>query len=218
MDAEKEYLDYQKLFIHPEHQNKLIKLLKDVTDILTENKITYWIDGGTLLGAVRSGGQMEHDDDNDLGIFNSDYKNLVSLSNQFIEKGYKVKQENNIFKIYTDNLMENKYRYSRNPCLDIFCWHEEKKIIKLYDPNLAKIWKQCYHKVKDFYPLKEYKYNDIKVMGVNNPLPYLCRMYNGWTEYIMVDEKVLKDKNTKHIFDMKLMKEYLMRETKEKKK
>ena len=35
------------------HKVMLYKMLHDVTKILTDCNISYWIDGGTMLGAVR---------------------------------------------------------------------------------------------------------------------------------------------------------------------
>ena len=36
------------------HREMLYKMLQDVTNILDECKISYWVDGGTLLGVARS--------------------------------------------------------------------------------------------------------------------------------------------------------------------
>ena len=41
-------------------------MLGTIHHILTTNGIRYWIDGGTLLGAVRNEGLIPWDDDGDL--------------------------------------------------------------------------------------------------------------------------------------------------------
>ncbi len=61
----------------PEPHLKLLhQLLIDVTDLFEKEGITYWIDGGTLLGSVRHKGQIPWDDDIDLAVLQKDFKYL----------------------------------------------------------------------------------------------------------------------------------------------
>ena len=59
----------------------MLETLKCTTDLLDEHKIPYFIDTGTLLGAVRHGGFMSPADreDVDLGIMRVDEPKLRSL-------------------------------------------------------------------------------------------------------------------------------------------
>lgn len=59
------------------HQQLLAALIH-VNDILTRNDIPYWIDGGTLLGAVRSGRFIPWDDDIDICVFREDLERACS--------------------------------------------------------------------------------------------------------------------------------------------
>lgn len=58
-------------------QSSMLELLLFIDKICIEKKINYWIDGGTLLGAVRHKGFIPWDDDIDICLMAADYKTLI---------------------------------------------------------------------------------------------------------------------------------------------
>lgn len=60
-------------------QAEMLILLKIIDKICRENNIEYWIDSGTLLGAVRHNGFIPWDDDVDICVSNHDYLKLLNI-------------------------------------------------------------------------------------------------------------------------------------------
>ncbi|MBR6408963.1 MAG: LicD family protein [Alphaproteobacteria bacterium] len=60
-------------------QQANLVFLKMVTDLCEENNLTYFINYGTLLGAVRHKGFIPWDDDIDVCLMRDDYEKLVEL-------------------------------------------------------------------------------------------------------------------------------------------
>lgn len=62
-----------------EGQDLSIKLLKELKQICEENDIKYWIDFGTMLGAVRHKGYIPWDSDVDTSMLREDYLKVIPL-------------------------------------------------------------------------------------------------------------------------------------------
>lgn len=63
------------------YQLATLAMLLDFDKICKDKNIHYWLDFGSLMGAIRHKGFIPWDDDIDLGIFREDYKKIFDIVN-----------------------------------------------------------------------------------------------------------------------------------------
>lgn len=71
-----------------EHQLKLLELLSEFDAVCSRLGITWWLDSGTLLGAVREGGFIPWDDDLDVCILAEDYPKIKRLMRENLREPF----------------------------------------------------------------------------------------------------------------------------------
>ncbi len=71
------------------HQTDM-EIVKEVLRICDKHGLTYYMLGGTMLGAIRHGGFIPWDDDIDLGMPREDYERFLELASQELAAHLKV--------------------------------------------------------------------------------------------------------------------------------
>lgn len=124
-------------------QLRNLEALKKLDKYFEKNQIKYWLDWGTLLGAIRHNGFIPWDDDVDIAMMRSDYNKILKL----IENGIKIDN----LKLYKTDVIHITNE-SDNLEIDIFPYDyidtEKCPNILSKRRNFAKFWTHLIPKKK----------------------------------------------------------------------
>lgn len=170
----------------PELQMKILcKITMDVVKLLDKYKISYWMDGGTLLGCVRDKGFIPWDYDVDLGVLKDDLPKMKWVLNKLKKKDYHiVDNEPGVIKISVLNefvAFDDGYHIP-TPTLDIFIYDVVDEVVQLTNTEFRLKWPGSNYNINDLFPLQEYDFgsNNFTMFGANNPNMYLDQLYPNW--------------------------------------
>lgn len=164
----------------------LYQMMKDLHEILKAENIDYWIDGGTLLGAVRHKGIIPWDDDIDICIKIQDSQCIEALRNVFNFLGYDLYRYPWGFKLFLIDgtpQLDLPYKY---PWIDIFLLTKEDNIFVLHNTVWYRQGKEYFYYEDELFPLKKYQFGEIKVYGPAKPINYLNDYYPNWKNTALI--------------------------------
>jgi len=132
-------------------QLKQLSILKVIDGICKKHDISYWLDGGTLLGAVRHNGFIPWDDDIDIAMDYQDMKRFAQIAPDELPKGLflqspetdpnikeqmvKIRDLNSLYIEKGDNFVAD---YVKGVYVDIFPFESHPDIPKAWIKKLAK--------------------------------------------------------------------------------
>jgi hypothetical protein len=193
--------EYQKHHMSEENRQNIYRLLGDISRILDREKIRYHASGGTLLGIYRHSDVVPHDNDIDFDVHEDDYSKLYRLLDEFMDLGYQVQFLPNILKIGIIGQDPKKHVVA-----DFFPYRITDNV-EMADPYHRQWWPQCYHHVKDCFPIVKRQFGPLMINCPNDGAGYLDRYYPNWREVIIIDpinsHRVTGDKKDYIIFNVK---------------
>lgn len=65
-----------------------LEILKEIDRVCEKHNILYWLDSGSMLGAVRHNGFIPWDDDLDIKMYRDDYEKFLAVAPQELKKQY----------------------------------------------------------------------------------------------------------------------------------
>ena len=155
-------------------RDSLRESAKHIIGVLNDHNIFYWADYGTLLGIIRDGDIIKHDDDIDLSVLASDWHKVKKID--FGENYKRITKKG-------DAIWDKVYRYENGnqvTSCDLFYWRMDKAR-KVYREHL--VYK--YEKRKFDYVKYISEMDTVNVWGIDINIPkhvedFLQMRYGDW--------------------------------------
>ncbi len=164
-------------FLSNDMKKSFYKLSEKVDIILRNNNIRYFIICGTLLGSVREGEMIPWDDDIDIGILEEDLPAFYNINFENYGLKHRGVNPNGIGKIFYDNNKDDSGEKMNSIFIDVFIFKKENnKYIYSQDWSRKK-WPNEFFYEQELFPLKIYKFGNIKLQGPNQYKMYCERAW-----------------------------------------
>jgi lipopolysaccharide cholinephosphotransferase len=174
-------------FTPPHVVAELYQMMNDAHDIMTRDNVHYWVDGGTLIGAVRHKGLIQWDDDLDICIYPGHEAAFSNLETNFNKLGYRfekvmVAPDGSIVTNGTHIGYKIFPQDKSYPFLDALFTIEKNGRIYYSTDGLGAYKRRegdqiFLHDQSEVLPLKMVPFGSFQVMAPNDPLPFLHHLY-----------------------------------------
>lgn len=177
----------------------LYKCFYDLHNMLVDHDISYYADGGTLLGQVRHKGIIDVDDDVDICVSYKDIDKILSpqFKKLLNSKGYYIKLHSESGKKARNGLVydwikvnSKKKVNGRISSLDIFPVYIDTdntgKLRTYFESDYCNsVWEKNYHYLSDLLPLRQCKFGKGVIFSPKSPKKYLNRSYGSSWSHVM---------------------------------
>jgi len=171
-------------------QEERLEALNYVVDILEKHNIQYWLDGGTLLGAVRHNSFIPWDNDIDIAFWMSDRDRIIKIISEEVKNHSTYTfVDASTLRNFPSDCFYKIIRHDKYELLDLFAFDISDK----YENAIYKVWwkisntdkkyirKPSYHFSKDtVLPLSKIKFENREYFAPNNPIKYVELQYGNY--------------------------------------
>lgn len=167
---------YPKELIH----SRLYTMLQLLDENFIRNDVFYMVTGGTLLGAVREGKIIDHDDDVDIDVFGDQIPDILRILGELCKDG-QYKYVKTIFGYkFVDT--ETYTRHQDNGAqVDIFIRNGNDSHLRYVHPMSCKLWKtSCTVDKQLVFPIKRGKIGNVDINLPQSPEAILTQVYDRW--------------------------------------
>jgi len=105
--------------------DKLIEMIFSISDLLAAHNVIYWLDFGTLLGAVRHQELIPWDPEADISFYLTDESMLTMLAEEILDAGYVVRRNPKI-----PDLLKVAYSEQNHNYVDLFAFRLQDGLLK----------------------------------------------------------------------------------------
>lgn len=170
----------------PENADACYAMLEAFDQAAKRAGVKWWAEGGTLLGALRSGGILPFDDDLDVDVPQTDESKLVDvMMPELAAKGYTFVPMKFGWKMFAANGTRTKrYHQYGYPALDVFVVKEDEHgVLRSKCGSAANCFPKCYFEPSEVEDVVEVPFGPVTAMIPKHPLPYLTRCYDAsWND------------------------------------
>ena len=151
-----DYLEQFKLRNLRRAQLKQLTILEEIDRICRKHAISYWLDGGSLLGAVRHGGFIPWDDDIDIAMPLDDARRFAEIAPAELREGLRLQTPETeptrepIMKVrdlnsfYVEGNEDFSLPYSKGLFVDIFPMIDYPDVSRMFCKKYGKGMSKCF--------------------------------------------------------------------------
>ena len=137
-------------------QLKQLGILEEIDRICRKHGIRYWLDGGSLLGAVRHGGFIPWDDDIDIAMPIDDARRFADIAPKELRKGLvlqtpeteptrePIMKVRDLISFYVEGCEDFSLDYSKGLFVDIFPMIAYPNVSRRFCKKHGKAMSKCY--------------------------------------------------------------------------